>query len=238
MNANSNSNAEMSSQGSSFQKLHFDSLQDLDVVRQQFESLMNRHSDTAPSMDNQNLMTSAGRHRRQLEIDLLNSLVATDDAVDELIHLWMHEGSNKQESEALEIMSEQASHGLVDEMYALNQMCRDHPVWAEPRIRLATVYFFKGDTKAAYNMAKEAQALKPWHFEVAPLLIMIALKLRDFPAAVRFAREGLPQLNHKKKRAKWVVHAANTAQRQWREVEQKTEAILSTRHMDQNSMWQ
>jgi hypothetical protein len=45
----------------------------------------------SPSISQQPILTTGGRRRRQLEMDLVESLSDSDDAADQLVNLWMHE---------------------------------------------------------------------------------------------------------------------------------------------------
>lgn len=182
-----------------------------DRAREAFESLIHPSSLAQPPV-----LTSAARHRRLLEIDLLQSLADSDEGVDELMHLWMYEQS-AEEALLLTAMETTCSEGLVDEEAQLRAMIRDHEQWAEPRVRLATLLFFKGRTAEAYQTALEARRVKPWHFELCPLLIMLSLRDQDLGRALYWARQGLPALRPGgpgKRRRAWVAEAVARAREQ------------------------
>jgi len=234
-------------------RVTYNDMEGLQRAREDFEELMNDHTlncrvdDHVPSAP---ILTSAGRHRRELEIELLESLRHTDDAVDELMHLWMCEHT-AEEAATLEAMEQSCSSGLVREERELRRMIDENPHWAEPRVRLAALYFFKGETDESYRTALEAQKIKPWHFEIVPLLIMLSLRQEDMSQALFWARSGLPHLRDgrppSKRRREWVDRAVAKAREQWEEAERATEAFLSgnANHNDDASagskkeeMWQ
>lgn len=234
----------------------YNDMEDLQRAREDFESLMKDQTlhhdvDQVPQAP---ILTSAGRHRRELEIELLESLRDSDDAIDELMHLWVFEHT-AEEGMDLQAMEDSCSDGLVDEERALRRMIGNNPHWAEPRIRLATLYFFKGQTDHSYRAAMEALQIKPWHFEIYQLLIMLSLRQQDVGQALYWARSGLPHLRHhgeadsedggKKKKKKngrpanrrrkaWVDRAVARAREQWQEAERATEAFLASGNSSSN----
>jgi hypothetical protein len=207
----------------------------------------------------QPILTETGRYRRQLEMDVLASLVDSDDGLDELVHLWMHETGSAQAAAALGSMQESCSHGLFSELDELQNLIAQYPAWAEPRVRLAAVLYFKGRLEESRGMAIAAIRCKPWHFEAVQLLIMLALRQDDMGQALYWARRyALPNLRtavgcnsssshghgrdnisssrviHKRRRA-WVERALHDAELQWQEAERVTqEAFQETSGLQQS----
>lgn len=207
-------------------RLHvtYNDMNELDKARAAFESLVQT---TAAPTNPVPPLTSAGRHRRLLEIDLLDSLEDSDEAVNELMHLWMHENTIE-DAATLEAMETSCSDGLVEEEKALKAMVDRNPHWAEPRVRLATLLFFKGRTEESYRVALEARELKPWHFEICPLLIMLSLRQQDMGRALFWARLGLPSLKEEgpnQRRKEWIKRSVELATEQLRQAERATEVL-------------
>jgi hypothetical protein len=150
------------------QQAAFDNLEDYDEARRSFEHLLKEHNAAAPHHDNNMvhhdhddgvIMSSASRRRKQLEIELLQSLQDSDDALDELIYLWMQE-ADPHDAQALQDMQEECSTGLVKEEALLRKMIEEHGTWCEPCIRLATLLFYKGRTEESFALAHRARELK------------------------------------------------------------------------------
>lgn len=220
-------------------------LEHLDKARKEFETLfLNDDDDDDDTNDDETsgenlpsllLLTSAGRHRRRLEMDLLESLQDSNDAVDELMHLWMYEPNCAEAAAALQAMEDECSEGLVVEQATLHDLMQAFPAWAEPRVRLATLLFFKGETQASYAMALEAIQMKPWHFEIYSLLVMLSLREQNIGQALYWARRGLPSIRYEPdgetiqkntRRKAWVAWAVRQAQEQWNDAERATQAML------------
>ena len=186
-------------------------LQDMEEARAAFECLMAEH-ELLP----ENVLTATSRRRRQLEMKLLRQLKDSDEAVEELMRLWMSEhGSNP--AAVLEEMEEVASPGLVREQEVLSAMMEEYRCWAEPRMRLATVLYFKGETDKARELAMASLKLKPWHFESMQLLILLALRDGNMGEALAYARQSLPPIGSKRRKS-WVQRAVHEAEKQWEEL--------------------
>lgn len=201
------------------QHSHDRELQDLEEARAAFESLL-ADCEHLP----ENVLTSTSRHRRQLEMKLLRSLEKSDDAVEELMHLWVYEHGTEAATE-LERMQEEASPGLMREQAVLTDMIADYPSWAEPHVRLATLLYFKGETQQSRDLARLSLKLKPWHFEAIQLHIMLALRDGNMAEALSFARQSLPPVNSKR-RSTWVRQAVKEANAQWVELQVKESSVV------------
>lgn len=123
-------------------------------------------------------LTSTSIHRRQLEIELLKSLENSDDALEELVHLWLYQHGGDAAA-ALEDMSGEVSPGLFHERRVLEAITRDYPSWAEPQMRLGALLYYKGETEHAKQLAIRTLNLKPWHFEAYQLMILLSLQDGD-----------------------------------------------------------
>jgi hypothetical protein len=206
-------------------------------------------------MIQQPILTETGRHRRQLEMDLIASLADSDDAVDELVHLWIYETGDLEAAVCIIHMEESCSVGLVSEVQDLQSLVAQYPAWAEPRVRLAFVLYYKGHLEESRVAALEALECKPWHFEAVELLIMMALRQKDMVQASYWARRcALPNLRtvvgsssssssssssadntaaaatppagvFHKRRRVWVERALRDAELQWQDAERVTQEV-------------
>jgi hypothetical protein len=227
----------------------FSEMNELEEVRAALEDVIRQYytgtTTTAKPKDSaavvqQPVLTETGRHRRHLELGLLQNLADSDEAIDELVHMWMYETGDARAAERLHAMQDLCFTGLRDEIDELNALVHEYPAWAEAKARLALVYYYKGRVLDAEHMALQAVQCKPWHFEAVQLLIMLALRQQDMGKALQWARHyGLPNLRlvsspvfdestvsvsapvgvYHKRRAMWVAWAATQAQKQWEQAE-------------------
>lgn len=157
------------------------------------------------------LVTSASRRSRELEISLLETLKESDDAIDELVHLWAFEQSPEVGKQLEGMQSGACSPGLVQEMRVLDSLCQQYPAWAEPWSRIACVHYVRGQYSRSFYACQEALRRKPWHPEVYQLLTRLCLKQRHVPQAIYWARQGLPVRKTSKRRTRWVEGAVKDA---------------------------
>jgi hypothetical protein len=179
-------------------------------------------------------LTSTARHRRMLEIELMKNLEQSDEAINELMHLWMYENDASMAHE-LEAMQDECSPGMRYEEGRLLQMIHKYPTWAEPRARLALLFFFQGRTRESYAAALDTLQLKPWHFEIYPLLVLLSLREQKFGQALAWGRRSLPPYRSNgpnKRRTAWIQIAVSLAKdRLAREEQESTTAATTTASM-------
>lgn len=65
---------------------------------------------------------------------------------------------------------------MIEQEAALEALCREHPGWAEPWSRLATLLYYKGRFEDSLSAAEEAASIKPWHFEALNVCELILSK--------------------------------------------------------------
>jgi hypothetical protein len=191
------------------------------LMRQQNELEDLQHGKEDPQLSS---LTSTARHRRMLEIELMKNLKTSDDAINELMHLWMYENDASMAHE-LENMQDECSPGMRYEEGRLRQMIRQFPTWAEPRARLALLLFFQGRTHDSHDAALDTLCLKPWHFEIYPLLVLLSLRKGDFGQALSWARRALPPFRPdgpNKRRNEWIRIAVELAQDQLAQAETRS----------------
>lgn len=242
-----------------------DELMDLEKFREQFEHLMeteNKNSEyEQSSKEQQKIMatsarahskeayiprplTESSRRRRKLEMELLESLEDSDEAIDELVSLWMIE-RGKDAAKQLQDMEAICSPGLVEEEAILRHLIEEYPHWAEPFCRLGALLHFKGRTEESEDLCQVSLAMKPWHFEALHSLVLNALRKEDIATAIRWQRLALPNLNpstDNKARKAWVERALKDAQDSLEKaevaaVEKKKNDEISDNHRGQE-VWQ
>ena len=178
------------------------------------------------------LLTNAGRKRREIEIRLLQSLLYSDDAIDELMSLWIYECPNQIVNiDILQFMSSKDSACTVKEAeMILRNIIADCPttVWSEPGARLAYLLFLQEQYEECEQYVTSVLLVKPWHFEMAQLQILLELAYHSSTSgAIRVSRQhGLPPLHHTKQRYRWVQNATRQAQEQLQRLESYTAAEL------------
>jgi hypothetical protein len=150
------------------------------------------------------------------EIKLLTSLQHSDDAIDELTRLWR----TCPTPESMSVLKDSSSYkdNYQEEEYELRRTIEQHPLWAEPHIRLAWILSFTGRILESYKVALQAIELKPWHWGLAQLFLVMALRRGDKKQALHWARLRLPPLNQPSRRKAWVeitlTHAKQLEEKQ------------------------
>ena len=206
-------------------------IDDLERAYQGFEFTKN-NSNGRP------LLTSLGRKRRQVEMELLESLQDDDEAVEELMMLWLCE-RDAAATQRFQAMEQKCSDGLVEEEAYLRQLVAEYGIeeWVEPASRLACLLFYKGRTQDSHDLCQKVLQHKPWHFEALHLNLLIALISHGANAdgnkalLWRAARKTLPPLNyrtnHRRRRA-WVKRAIEQARESLARAEQDLMDAAST----------
>ena len=187
-------------------------------------------------------LTESSRTRRELEISLLKSLDDSDEAIEELMALWMVE-RGQDACHELHRMETVCSPGLVEEESILRNLMDEYGIhWAEPVSRLASLLYFKGQSAESEQWCEIALAVKPWHFEVVHTNVLNALRDQDLAAAVRWQRQALPALNastKNKRRKAWVARAVEDAQESLKKAERAAqEQTRESLSPFPNEVWQ
>lgn len=213
----------------------------IEEARHNFEHLIgpmlfdDNDSNNFLTLDNKkkpHLLTNAGRKRREIEIRLLQSLQYSDDAIDELMSLWIHEcPSQIVNIDILQFMSSQDSSCTVQEAkMILRNIIHDCPisVWSEPGARLAYILFLQEQYAECEECVQSVLSVKPWHFEMIHLQILLELTYHhNMSRAIYIARHlGLPPLHHTKHRYRWVQNATRQAQDLLQQLESYTTTEL------------
>ena len=210
------------------------SLEDLEFARHELEELL-----ASTKSSTQSALSYACRRRRQLEIRLLKSLATSDDAIDELVSIWMHEfPSDVHGVDALHVLEQYCSLPQAEQV--LEAICAEHdaPVWSEPHCRLALVYLMQNRHEPARACLDRVLQYKPWHFEAVQMQVLLSLASGDRKSAIVWARRGLPSLSHPNKRMAWVQRAVQEAQQRLEELEISEATARRNEEFPAVSAWQ
>ena len=174
-------------------------------------------------------LTTASLRAKEVELHLLSCLKDSDEAIDPLVELWMHEREDAAHS--LSVMQDDCSPGLVVEEIQLLRMIEDYGRdWVEPMSRLALLLFIKSRYDEAIEMCYDVLSAKPWHFEAGQLLVASYLRKEQYGRALEAARRHtLPKLNSRtndKRRRAWVAQHCTRA-REWLETAQDAKEALA-----------
>ncbi|CAJ1934408.1 unnamed protein product [Cylindrotheca closterium] len=180
-------------------------------------------------------LTTGSKRRKEVELQLLEHLKESNEAIDPLIELW---SSERQDAAAIfESMEEVCSPGLKEEEMTLRQMIDESDMeWAEPMVRLSLLFFVKGQYEDSLNWCQKALGVKPWHFEGGRLLVVLHLRMGQFGQALQVARRHLlPALNDRtsnKRRTDWVNEVMKKALQILKEAETAASSKRQDKYLD------
>jgi hypothetical protein len=183
------------------------SIESLEEDRKSFESIM-----ATIDLSARNQLSSSAVRRSRVESDLLQSLVDSDDAVEELMNLWVNE-RDADSAFLLREMEKECSPGLRQEEAILRDMISHYQEgWIEPMNRLAAVLYYQGKSEESSLWCSLVLRDKPWHFEAANVQLMNALRLgtEDGSKIIRMFRSLLPPIHLPRKRT-WVERMSHEA---------------------------
>ena len=208
-NSNSNNENEEGDEANALQKerLRLEALimgTNGDVVKKKEQSSSKDDYSLLPMVDwkdhilsNPPPLTTIGRQRFETEIQLLKSLVDSDDAVSELWTLWYHSrGPNA--ARALEVTDSLTSQGPEfwnEAEEKLQQLVAEEGVaFVEAVNRLATLYFLQGRYPESKQMCEVVLAVKPWHLGALSGIVMVCMGLNDKPGVMEWVSQRMPPL--------------------------------------------
>lgn len=217
-------------------------IDDLERARHNFESVVRPHIQLQPEYCSPPPLTASNRRRREVEMKLLETLKESDDAIDELMSLWMTE-RDAESAHRLQEMEQLCSPGLEQEEAALRNMIDEYGLdWPEPASRLASLLYFKGKSEESMMWADRVLQVKPWHFEAIHVQRLNCLRLNN-GALWRYARKALPPLNsftNNASRRCWVERALKEAQQSLILAEEQQYRTLGTASAkeEESRQWQ
>jgi exonuclease VII small subunit len=145
-------------------------------------------------------LTAIGKERFEMEIQLLKSLVDSDDAVPELWTLWYHSrGPNA--ARALEVTDSLTAQGPEfwnEAEQKLQQLVAEEGVaFVEAVNRLATLHFLQGRYPESKQLCEVVLAVKPWHLGALSGIVVVCKGLKDTPGMMAWASQRMPPLQVK-----------------------------------------
>jgi hypothetical protein len=221
-------------------------MNDVEEIRRHLESLVSTTHDecidTESEVKNLPLLTTISRERRQVEIELLQSLEHNDEeAVENLWNLWYSERGPKAHAELLDIeqtLFSDPSRWPKAETRLKSMMDEYGLYFCEPINRLATLYFMQGRYKESKKLCEIVLEQKPWHFGALSGIVMVCVGLQDHSGARTWAAKRLPPLvpdgttdNHR--RVEWTKRAVNDARRLLRDEEDRIRKSFGVRQQKQ-----
>ena len=244
-----------------------DGVEDLERARRELEQLLQSTSTTtettvtigatsstqssAPNENDEFLLSCAGRQRRYVELELLESLRTSDEAIDALMHVWIHEcPADIHAVDAIQVLQD-SCHDLQHAETVLLQIAQEHRHWPEPHSRLALLWFVQGRYDECERSVQRVLQQKPWHFEALQMQVLLQLVLKaadddndkdhSWAAALPYARRGLPPLQQRNRRHRWVDWAVQQAQQQLLRLEERDDrarAAVDQSESSNESVWQ
>jgi hypothetical protein len=204
-------------------------LEDLEEARRTFEAMV-----VPTILETRHPLSFAERRRRQLEIQLLRELEHSDEALDQLMDLWIHACPCEAESiDAILLMEYQTTPETENTLKRIISKC---PEWPEPTSRLALLKLVKGDYDECQKCVDTVLRLKPWHFEMRQMQILLDLVRHNKVAAIVDARLGLPPMSQPKKRRYWIAQMVMAAELQLDELE--LDSVESSMLKPSTAAWQ
>lgn len=239
-NRNNNSNGNNHNHGNNNNHGNNKNMEDYEAARQSFERMVHINGNTgdihvAGGFPSRAHLTANEGRIRETEIQLLETLRESDAAIDPLVELWVNERQDG--AEAIHRMIHVRSPGLLEEEYTLRAMINDYGPdgWMEPHGRLALLLFTRGEYWEAADLCEFVLDVKPWHFEVAQLLVITQLRLGDFERALQMTRKYvLPPLQHPKRRTKWITNMLATARQRLEQAKQMSEHSINNRWLEES----
>ena len=157
-------------------------------------------------------LTAVLRERREKEIELLNSLRTSDNAVSDLWSLWIAERGSDAAAKikhAEELISVESWSEAETEILALIEEHGIH--WAEPVNRLATLYYMLGRYEESKALCELVLDIKPWHFGALSGIVLVCIASNDVSEANHWSQMRLPPGG--KRRVEWTNNAVEQAEK-------------------------
>ena len=171
-------------------------------------------------------LTSIDRERRQAEIALLGQLKNDDDSIQDIWNLWLQERGPEAGARLLaanDLVNNPATWNQAEE--ALQALIAEYGVhWAEPVVRLATLYYQQGKLRKAEKLCRTVLAVKPWHFGALSGIVVVYAALHAVNEARHGAAHRLPTFaptGPNRRRQQWVIKAVSQAEAALEAAEQR-----------------
>ncbi len=145
-------------------------------------------------------LTDDLQQQRIQEVELLSSLLHSDDAIAPLKSLWMWERgylARQKLCRAMELVSVQ-SYKKAEELY-ISLVLQEHEEgfhWVEPVHGLATLYYMRGKYEDAKVLLEMVLDVKPWHFDALSSMILVCTITNDVQRAQFWSNRRMPLLRN------------------------------------------
>jgi hypothetical protein len=159
-------------------------------------------SSSSNNNNNPPLLTAIARERLETEIQLLKSLVDSDDAVSELWTLWYY-SRGPDAAKALEVTDSLTAQGpefwtraeqKLQQLLVAEEDGGAGALFVEAVNRLATLYFLQGRYAESKQMCEMVLAAKPWHFGALSGIVLVCTGLKDTTGMRAWANQRMPPL--------------------------------------------
>lgn len=161
-------------------------------------------------------LTSIGRERRLVEIQLLENLDGSDEPLDDLWALWCSErgpAPSRELRKAEEMTMDQRQWGEVEQV--LRDLIHENGKhWVEPVNRLATLLYMQGRLEESKHLCEVVLEEKPWHVGALSGIVMVCAGLNDVTSARYWAARRLPPIQatgSNRRRSEWSERAVMDA---------------------------
>lgn len=143
-------------------------------------------------------LTDNMREQRFEEIQLLSSLVHSDDAISQLEDMWISERGISAKAALLhahDLISMQSYRQAEQILLPLIDKYGIH--FVEPLHCMATLYYMQGRYHDAMELLEIVLDVKPWHFDALSTMVMISTVTNNISGARIWANRRIPQLSSK-----------------------------------------
>jgi len=142
-------------------------------------------------------LTTIGRERLQVEMDLLRQLETSDEPIRHLWHFWynsrgrhntvalveadrlVHDNNKDPVVVQVGALTSEKTRRLYAERMLRKTIQREGIYWAEPINRLATLLFYQERYQEARDLCEMVLAVKPWHVGCQTGIVEVCDKLGD-----------------------------------------------------------
>lgn len=162
------------------------------------------------------MMRESASMGNMTELELVRSLgqreiSQVETAMAQLWQLWPRE-RGEEGLKRLERVDELMKSSHEEAVRECEALIREEPEWAEPKNRLAMLYFLMGEYRASIDLCEAVLELKPHHFGALAGLMECHLLLDDITQARHWASRKLP-MKHPERRKAWAQARHNEFKR-------------------------
>lgn len=143
-------------------------------------------------------LTEKMKEQRFEEIQLLSSLVHSDDAISQLEDMWISERGISAKAALMHAHDLISMQSYLEAQQILLPLIDKYGIhFVEPVHCLATLYYMQGRYHDAMELLEIVLDVKPWHFDALSTMVMISTVTNNISGARIWANRRIPQLNVK-----------------------------------------